>query len=83
MKINPNIKPDRKGRFFDVQPWQEQYNKKKTTAREVAAQVRDGDFIFTCGGLNFPRAFIEEMCKRILENKFHIDLFAPYCIYPD
>lgn len=66
-----------------MQPWQEQYNKKKTTAREVAAQVRDGDFIFTCGGLNFPRAFIEEMCKRILENKFHIDLFAPYCIYPD
>lgn len=83
MKINPNIKPDRKGRFSDIQPWQEQYKKKTTTAREAAVQVKDRDVVFTCGGLNYPMNFMTEVCNRIRESNFHIDLFSTYSIYPD
>lgn len=83
MKINPNIKPDRKGRLSDINPWEEQYKKKTVTAKEAAAQVRDRDVIFTCGALNYPRAFMEEMCQHVKENNFHIDLFSTYSIYPD
>lgn len=83
MNINPNIKPDRRGRFWDLEPWQEQYKKKTVSAKEAAAQVNDGDFVFTCGGLNWPPAFMEEMFKRVMENNFHIDLYGTYNIYPD
>jgi len=83
MKINPNIKPDRRGRFSDITPWQEQYKKKVVTAKEAAAYVNNGDFIFTCGALNYPPAFMHEMCKRVKENNFHVDLYATYNIYPD
>lgn len=83
MKINPHIKPDRKGRFSEIEPWQEQYQKKTVSAKEAAAQVRNGDFVFTCGALNYPPAFMEEMCKRVKKNNFHVDLYATYIIYPD
>jgi acyl-CoA hydrolase len=83
MKINSSIKPDRKGRFAHIEPWQEQYKKKLTSPKEAASLVKDGDFIFTCGGLNFPSAFFEETCKRIKQSNYHVNFFATGCYYPD
>ena len=82
MRINSDIKPDRKGRLSDIQPWQDQYKKKTVSAREAAARVNDGDVVFTCGGLNYPIDFMDELCNRVKENNFHIDLFSTYNIYP-
>lgn len=83
MKINSSIKPDRKGRFWDNASWQEQYKLKTVTAKEAAAQVNNGDFVFTCGGLNYPIDFMEELCKVVKENNYHIDLYSTYSIYPN
>ena len=83
MKIDHSIKPDRKGRFWDIESWQEQYKRKTVSAKEAAAQVNNGDYVFTCGGLNYPPAFMDELVNRVVMNNYHIDLYCTYSIYPD
>lgn len=80
MKIDASIKPDRKGRFGDVTPWEEQYRMKTVTGEEAAAQVRDGDFVFTCGATNFPQVVMDALVKHLAKNKYHIDMYSTYII---
>jgi Acetyl-CoA hydrolase len=70
----------RKDRFSGVSSWRQQYKLKTVTAADAAAQVKNGDRLFLCGGANYPQAFEAALAKYVHENGFHVDIFTAYLL---
>ena len=73
-----DLTPNRKGRYFDIGNWEQQYRAKTVLAHEAVQTIQDYDVISTTGGGSFPQAFDRELAKYVKETGFHIDLVSNF-----
>ncbi len=75
-----NLIPTRKGRFFDIPDWKEQYARKKVSSEEAASLICDGDNIACSGGGTWPQLFDAALAGYVQNTGYRVAVQSLYML---